>query len=276
MSGTTVYLGASTQVYNDWIDQGFMTPRSHRVYSDDYNSIPAAWGIARTAPRKINLSFRPFNSPETMNGLLAGKYDDALHTLINNAPPGAQLTAFHEASNLGDYSAWRKAGWFSGASMSRVHNYLRDKCRAWHSANGLDYVGYGPILCCPADQGKAWMGNDMDFIGWDIYDWESGKYRNSDGSISYSKLATMFSQIHDAKDATGSHDAMICIAETNSARAAYRAPWMNAMARACNEYGAPRMETFWAGHAESCTWDECDAATKTMLKRIDATYGPSI
>jgi hypothetical protein len=230
--------------------------RTFRAYRDQFNLVPKGWPVKESLPEaRVMLSIRPV--PED---LLAGRLDDQLRTLIASAPPGVQLSAWHEASNLAGYPDY-----ITDANMSAVHEHMQELCRGSN-------VRYGSIICAVPSQTKAWMGEGLDWYGLDVYDFGGGQFRNWYGGISKAKLFARLDNMFDTcRELSGRDSPEIDICETNSPRPQFRAKWFELLAEWMSANGGHSLETFWnPSGALSGPWLPGDEKTISALRSIAA------
>src|SRR5262249_53384721 len=110
-----------------------------RVYYPDYNYIPQHW------PPGPTVSHAPVPLRPGPADLLAGKLDRQIRAFLATAPPGSDLTTWHEAGNLAGYP-----GYLTPATMRRVHTHMHRLCQRTN-------VRYGPILCMPPSSMPPWL-----------------------------------------------------------------------------------------------------------------------
>jgi hypothetical protein len=93
-------------------------------------------------------------------------------------------------------------------------------------ANG-GHVDYGQIvLANPAHSAfKSWLGSNLDTYMVDIYDFSTGTYRNSNGTLSQSKINTRMNNCKSAFASVTPATPLIHITETNSPMDSHRKNW---------------------------------------------------
>jgi hypothetical protein len=221
-----------------------------RVYVPEYNYIPGQWPSTRTA-RTTLVSIRPVPAD-----LLAGRHDTRIKAFLRTAPPGSDLTAWHEAGNLAGYPSY-----ITAPAMRAVHAHMHRLCR--HTS-----VRYGPILCMHPRDMPPWMVPGLDWYGLDIYDWL--EFRHPDGSLNidgalYPRLNQWRAVIQQF---TKTPSPVLNICETNSSRAEYRPEWFTAVARWMSLNGGQRMLTYWSkAHHDAGPWRPRDTAVISSLAR---------
>jgi hypothetical protein len=224
-----------------------------RVYFPEYNYIPGQWPSTRNASTTL-VSIRPVPAD-----LLAGRHDTRIRAFLRTAPPGSDLTAWHEAGNLAGYPAY-----ITAPTMRAVHAHLHRLCRHTN-------VRYGPILCMHPRDMLPWMVPGLDWYGLDIYDWL--EFRHPDGSLNingalYPRLAQWRAVIQQF---TKTPSPVLNICETNSSRVEYRPEWFTAVARWMSRNGGQRMLTYWSkAHNDAGPWRPGDTAVINSLARAAA------
>jgi hypothetical protein len=224
-----------------------------RVYISGYNDIPHRWPSTRDA-RTTLVSVRPVPAD-----LLAGRLDSRIRAFLRTAPPGSDLTAWHEAGNLPGYPSYLTA-----PAMRAVHAHMHRLCRHTH-------VRYGPILCMHPLKMGPWMVPGLDWYGLDIYDWP--EFRHSDGTLNidgalYPRLDQWRAVI---RHLTKTANPALNICETNSSRVDYRPQWFTAVARWMSRNGGHRMLTYWSHkHNDAGPWRPGDTAVIRSLARAAA------
>lgn len=219
-----------------------------RVYVPDHNDIPGQWPSTRQA-RTTLVSIRP-----VPDDLLAGRLDTRIKAFLRSAPPGSDLTAWHEAGNLPGYPAY-----ITAPAMRAVHAHMHRLCRHTN-------VRYGPILCMHPRNMPPWMIPGLDWYGLDIYDWP--EFRHADGSLNingalYPRLAQWRAMIQRF---TKTPAPVLNICETNSSRVAYRPQWFTAVASWMSHNGGQRMLTYWSkAHGDAGVWLPDDTAVIKSL-----------
>jgi hypothetical protein len=259
MADVSLLFGCNSRVFDAMNDAG-INVRSFRAYRDEYNFIPTVWPSKASVPdAKVTLSIRPVPAD-----LMAGRLDGQLSAFIAAAPPGVQLSAWHEASNLPGYPHF-----VSASTIRAVHAHMQKLCRGSN-------VRYGSIICAVPSQTKAWMGTNLDWYGLDIYDFGEGQFRNrwNDG-ISKTKLFARLNDMLDTcRELAGEDWPQIDICETNSPRAGYRADWFALLAEWLHDHGGRRLQTFWNPSGPlSGPWLADDAKTIEALRSISREYG---
>mgnify|MGYP001251469630 CR=1 FL=1 len=221
-----------------------------RVYVPGYNYIPGQWPSTRNASTTL-VSIRPVPAD-----LLAGRLDTRIKAFLRTAPPGSDLTAWHEAGNLAGYPSY-----ITAPAMRAVHAHMHRLCRHTN-------VRYGPILCMHPRDMPPWMVPGLDWYGLDIYDWL--EFRNPDGTLNisgalYPRLAQWRTMIQQF---TKTASPVLNICETNSSRLEYRAQWFTAVARWMSRNGGQRMLTYWSkAHGDAGPWRPHDRAVIKSLAR---------
>jgi hypothetical protein len=199
-----------------------------RVYYPEHNFIPGRWPPGTLASTAV-VSIRPVPAD-----LLAGRLDAPIRAFLRSAPPGSDLTAWHEAGNLPGYPAY-----ITAPAMRAVHAHLHRLCRGTN-------VRYGPILCMPPSSMRPWLIPGLDWYGLDIYDWPEFHFRHGPldiGGKLYPRLAQWRAVIQQV---TGTHSPVLSICETNSGYASHRPKWFTAVARWLSVNGGRRMLTYWS------------------------------
>jgi hypothetical protein len=221
-----------------------------RVYFPEHNYIPAQWPSTRNASTTL-VSIRAVPAD-----LLAGRLDTRIRAFLRTAPPGSDLTAWHEAGNLAGYPAY-----ITAPAMRAVHAHMHRLCRHTN-------VRYGPILCMHPRSMSPWMVPGLDWYGLDIYDWP--EFRNPDGTLNingalYPRLGQWRTVIQQF---TKTSSPVLNICETNSSRLEYRAQWFTAVARWMSRNGGQRMLTYWSkAHGDAGPWRPGDTAVIKSLAR---------
>jgi hypothetical protein len=224
-----------------------------RVYFPEHNYIPGQWPSTRDA-RTTLVSFRPLPAD-----LLAGRLDARIKAFLHTAPPGSDLTAWHEAGNLPGYPSY-----ITAPTMRAVHAHMHRLCRHTH-------VRYGPILCMHPRSMPPWMVSGLDWYGLDIYDWL--EFRNPDGTLNingalYPRLTQWRAVIQQL---TKTLSPVLNICETNSNRVEYRPQWFTAVAHWMSRNGGQRMLTYWSNaHGDAGPWRPRDTAVIRSLARAAA------
>ena len=224
-----------------------------RVYFPEHNYIPGQWPSTRDA-RTTLVSFRPLPAD-----LLAGRLDARIKAFLHTAPPGSDLTAWHEAGNLPGYPSY-----ITAPTMRAVHAHMHRLCRHTN-------VRYGPILCMHPLSMPPWMVPGLDWYGLDIYDWL--EFRNPDGTLNingalYPRLTQWRAVIQQL---TKTLSPVLNICETNSNRVEYRPQWFTAVAHWMSRNGGQRMLTYWSNaHGDAGPWRPRDTAVIKSLARAAA------
>jgi len=229
-----------------------------RVYFPDHNDIPGQWPSTRDA-RTTVVSIRPVPAD-----LLAGRLDARIKAFLRTAPPGSDLTAWHEAGNLPGYPSYLTA-----PTMRAVHAHMHRLCRHTN-------VRYGPILCMHPRDMPPWMIPGLDWYGLDIYDWP--EFRHPDGTLNingalYPRLDQWRATIGQL---TKTRSPVLNICETNSSRVEYRPQWFTAVARWMSGNGGQRMLTYWSkAHGDAGVWLPHDTAVIKSLAHAGTLRPPS-
>lgn len=224
-----------------------------RVYFPEHNYIPSQWPSTRDA-RTTLVSFRPVPAD-----LLAGRLDARIRAFLRTAPPGSDLTAWHEAGNLAGYPSY-----ITAPTMRAVHAHMHRLCRHTN-------VRYGPILCMHPLSMPPWMVPGLDWYGLDIYDWL--EFRHPDGTLNidgalYPRLTQWRAVIQQL---TNSRSPVLNICETNSNRVEYRPQWFTAVAHWMSRNGGQRVLTYWSNaHGDAGPWRPRDTAVIRSLAHAAA------
>jgi hypothetical protein len=198
-----------------------------RVYYPEHNFVPQQWPSG-PFPSTAMVSIRPIPAD-----LLAGRLDARIRAFLRSAPPGSDLTAWHEAGNLTDYPAY-----ITPPAMRAVHAHMHRLCRGTH-------VRYGPILCMRPSSMPPWLIPGLDWYGLDIYDWPEFHSRHGPLDITgrlYPRLAQWRAMVQHV---TRTRSPVLSICETNSGHASHRPKWFTALARWLGVNGGRRMLTYW-------------------------------
>lgn len=199
-----------------------------RVYYPDYNYVPRHWPPGPTVSRAL-VSIRPVPAD-----LLAGRLDHQIRAFLATAPPGSDLTTWHEAGNLAGYPAY-----ITPATMRRVHRHMQRLCQRTN-------VRYGPILCMPPSSMPPWLVHGMDWYGLDIYDWPQFHFPHGPLDV-HGRLYTRLNQWHKViQKVTGRRHPVLSICETNSRHPAHRAKWFSALAHWLSHNGGRSLLTYWS------------------------------
>jgi hypothetical protein len=254
----SILFGANSRAFDVMYEAG-IDVRTFRAYRDQYNFIPTVWPTKPAVPEaRVTLSIRPIP-----DDLVAGRLDERLSAFIAAAPPGAKLSAWHEASNLPGYPDFVNAD-----SMSAVHGYMQNLCRGSN-------VRYGSIICAVPSATKAWMGANLDWYGLDVYDFGEGQFRGSpDDRISRTKLfARLDDMLDTCRELAGVQSPEIDICETNSPRRGHRQEWFALLAEWLDGNGGGRLQTFWNPSGPlSGPWLPDDLKTICALRAIASTH----
>lgn len=222
-----------------------------RGYYPEENTWPKRWPVNTTSAALISIRPNP-------NDLLRGKLDAQVKSLVESAPPGSCLNAWHEAGNLAEYN---HLGYIRPHIMNAVHARMQRLC-AGTSAR------YGPILCMPPAAMGEWMPRGMDWYGLDIYDWP--QFRLPDGETdAHGRLSERLSGwLGAVRLASGQKYPKLSICETNSNRLGHRAEWFTALGGWLQSYpGGEHFLTFWS-EAGCGPWLPEDAKTIAALNRL--------
>jgi hypothetical protein len=256
----SILIGANSKTFDEMVAAG-IGARTFRAYRDKYNFIPTVWPAKPAVPgARVTLSIRPVPAD-----LLAGRLDEQLKSLIAAAPPGAKLSAWHEASNLEGYPDY-----IGASAMSAVHEHMQDLCRGSN-------VRYGSIICAVPSATKAWMATNLDWYGLDVYDFGEGQFRDPAGGLSKSKLFARLDDMRETcRELTGRDAPEIDICETNTPRRRHRAEWFSLLAEWLDGNGGERLQSFWNPSGSlSGPWLPDDAATIGALRSLAGAYAGS-
>jgi hypothetical protein len=223
---------------------------SRRVYYPDYNYVPGSWPAGPSVSRAL-VSIRPVPAD-----LLAGRLDAQIRTFLATAPPGSDLTTWHEAGNLAGYP-----GFITPAAMRRVHAHMQGLCQRTN-------VRYGPILCMHPRSMPPWLLPGMDWYGLDIYDWPEFHFPHGPIDVRGRLYPRLNQWRAVVQHVSGRRYPVLNICETNSAHPAHRAKWFAAVARWLSANGGRSMLTYWstAPHAVG-PWLPGDRAVIRTLQR---------
>jgi hypothetical protein len=224
-----------------------------RVYYPEYNFIPAHWPPSVLGSMAM-VSIRPIPAD-----LLTGRLDKRIRAFLLSAPPGSDLTTWHEAGNLRAYPAY-----ITAPAMRAVHAHMHRLCRGTN-------VRYGPILCMRPATMHPWLIPGLDWYGLDIYDWPEFHFRHGPLDI-HGKLYPRLDHWRAViQQVTRRRSPTLNIGETNSGDPSQRAKWFTAVARWLNVNGGRRMLTYWSDASGSVgPWLPHDAAVSHALTRAAA------
>jgi hypothetical protein len=228
-----------------------------RQYHDEFGTIPAKWPVNPGPLAQPLLSVRPLPGQ-----LFNGDLDDDIRQLCETAPPGAMLTAWHEAPSLPGYQDLTP--WMTAPIMRHIHVHMHDLC----AGTG---VLYGPVTIGPAATASKWIpgaAHPMDFYADDLYQFPS--LSRPDGSI---KVGATLQRIRDfidlARERSGISNPRIVIAETNTPHVEHRAEWFDLVGSKLARNGGVRMLTFWRDDGPlSGPWLPDDAAVIGALAEL--------
>lgn len=220
-----------------------------RVYYPEYNFIPPHWPSGPTVSRAM-VSIRPVPAD-----LLAGRLDAQIRTFLASAPPGSDLTTWHEAGNLTGYPRY-----ITPATMRRVHRYMQRLCQRSN-------VRYGPILCMRPSSMPPWLVPGMDWYGLDIYDWPEFHFPHGPIDV-HGRLYPRLNQWHAViQHASRRRHPVLSICETNSNYASHRPKWFAALAHWLSRNGGRSMLTYWSDSPHAVgPWNPHDHAVIRTLR----------
>ena len=220
-----------------------------RVYYPEYNYIPPHWPSGPTVSLAM-VSIRPVPAD-----LLAGRLDAPIRSFIQSAPPGSDLTTWHEAGNLAGYPAY-----ITPAAMRRVHTHMQRLCQGTN-------VRYGPILCMHPSSMPPWLVPGMDWYGLDIYDWSEFHFPHGPIDV-HGRLYPRLNQWRAViQHVSRRRVPTLSICETNSHHPTHRARWFTALAHWLSTNGGQSMLTYWSSSPDAVgPWLPHDRAVVRALR----------
>lgn len=203
-----------------------------RVYGGPF--VPATLAWPTTPPGTTALyDIRP--DPAT---LVTGDYDDVIKTLVQAAPPGSMLTAWHEA----DRGTAHKG--LASAEAREVHTYLNKLVG--------HLIPYGSVTT-GGTATHPWTVEGLGFYGVDMYDF------NLDDHPAYHLNAWSQTQYPGPR----------VVAETNSSVASHRPWWFAHVFGWLQANDGQALLTFWNPTGPlSGAWLPSDTATIHTLNQI--------
>jgi hypothetical protein len=224
-----------------------------RVYYPEHNFVPTGWPAGPAGSTAL-VSIRPVPAD-----LLAGRLDGQIRAFLASAPPGSDLTTWHEAGNLTGYP-----GYITAPAMRRVHRYMQRLCAGTN-------VRYGPVLCMRPSSMTPWLVPGLDWYGLDIYDWP--EFHDPRGPLDLrGRLYPRLDQWRGVvQQVTGRRAPALSICETNSVHPAHRPKWFSALAGWLGGNGGRCLLTYWSDSPGAVgPWLPHDRAVVRALRQAAA------
>lgn len=201
-----------------------------RWFLNGENEIPSAWPIIHPHAQ-MTLSLRP--NPAD---LLSGKLDRRLKRVIDSAPPGSELTFWHEniAGNPLRYPHYVN----NPRAAIRMQRYGKRLCAGSN-------VLFGVITVGPVIWQKNWIARGLDWYGDDLYEWP--RLRGPNNSFDKAKvIARLNWNLHAWRQASGQRRPAVRICETNSPYDSHRSAFFATIAHWLSGHNGNRMLTYWS------------------------------
>lgn len=246
LASTAIIYGANHDYFNDWVGNAPSPDgkNSERRYFDAIVPYDDAAGDKSGKPSPlvkdwasmgchtnyaiVSLRVNPvyaLQSPQVQipdNGSGFTTLDGQLKHLMSTMPAHAVLTNWQEA---GPGNPLHFPGYVNASNTSRLHNHMQSLVNSVQANGG--HVDYGQIvLADPTHSGfTSWLGHNLDTYMVDIYDFNTGTYRNSNGTLSQSKINKRMGNYKSAFASVTSATPLIHITETNSPMDSHRKNW---------------------------------------------------
>jgi hypothetical protein len=255
--GASLVLGANAG-YFDAIHAAVPRATCRRVYFPEYNYIPPQWPARDDASTALT-SIRPIPAD-----LLSGRLDGPIRSFLRSAPPGSQLTTWHEAGNLAGYPSY-----ITAPAMRRVHRHMHRLCSGTN-------VRYGPILCMRPASMPPWLVPGMDWYGLDIYDWP--EFHAPHGALEIRDL--VYPRLDQwravVQQVSRRRAPVLSICETNSVHPSHRAKWFTALAGWLAANNGHTLLTYWSSSPGAVgPWLPHDRSVIHALRQVRLTAGIS-
>jgi hypothetical protein len=120
----------------------------------------------------------------------------------------------------------------------------------------------------------SWLGTNLDTYMIDIYDYNTGVFRNADGTLSQTKINTRMDNYLTAfKTATTATAPLIHITETNSPMDSHRKNWFLFLTEWMSTHNGFRIVSHWNPTGpDSGPWPP-SATVRDYFVFLQATYG---
>jgi hypothetical protein len=293
-ASTAIIYGANHDNFSDWVANAPSPDgkNSERRYFDaivpyddgvgngsgNHSSLITDWTSMQclTDYAIVSLRINPvyaLQSPQIQipdNGSGFTTLDGQISHLLSTMPAHAVLTNWQEA---GPSNTLNFPGYVSAANTRGLHNHMQSLVNTVRANGG--HADYGQIMIDDPTHSAfgSWLGSNLDTYMVDIYDFNTGTFRNSDGTLSQSKIDTRMTNYKTAFASVTSATPLIHITETNSPMDSHRKNWFLFLTEWMSANNGYRIVSHWDPTGpDSGPWPP-SATVLSYVQFLQNTYG---